>query len=333
MNARLIAAAAGVAVTMSALGVHAQIFREPAPDPSQPAESSKVKTHLDAARKAAGDEWAEAFAFWCAADQRAANRADDPVIAPVQIFDNLYAIGRTTTLVFALKTSDGVVLIDAGYLNDVEPVLVAGMKRLGLDPGLVKHVIVTHGHADHFGGAKYFQDRGAHVWLAAADWDVIERPAPAGRGQPVPAPKRDMVIAEGQPIVVENERITPVALPGHTPGTVALIFPVKDRGKAHVAGLLGAPMLIPPPDPQVQQHITSLAHFREVAAGMKVDVELLNHPMMDGGAVKLARLQTRPASGPNPFVIGWNSYQRFLTVSSECLSAVLVRRAESQATN
>jgi metallo-beta-lactamase class B len=139
-----------------------------------------------------------------------------------------------------------------------------------------------------------------------------------------------MVIAEGQPLTLGEETITPVALPGHTPGTVALIFGVKDRGKAHVAGLLGAPMLIPPPDEQVQRHINSLEHFGDIGRQMKVDVELLNHPMMDGAASKLARLQTR-TNGPNPFVIGWNSYQRFLTVSSECLKGVLVRRAEARA--
>jgi hypothetical protein len=35
------------------------------------------------------------------------------------------------------------------------------------------------------------------------------------------------------------------------------------------------------------------------------------------------------ANGPHPFVIGWNSYQRFLTVSSECVKGVLVRRADA----
>lgn len=89
-------------------------------------------------------------------------------------------------------------------------------------------------------------------------------------------------------------------------------------------------MLIPPPDPQVQQHVASLQHFSEIGRNMKVDVELLNHPMMDGTAAKLARLQTRTASGPNPFVVGWDSYQRFLTVSAECLKGVLGRRAAAK---
>lgn len=249
-------------------------------------DSPEVSAYVERARKLAGNEWAEAFAFWCAADQRTANRADDPVLRPAQLFDNLYAVGRTTTIIFIIKTTAGLILVDAGYQNDVETVLLPGMKTLGLDPADIKHVIITHGHADHFGGAKYLQDHyGTHVWMTAADLDLIERPAPAGRGgAPVPLPKRDMVIAEGQPITLGEETVTPIALPGHTPGTIALIFPVKDKGKAHVAGLLGAPMLIPPPTPQVQQHIQSLAHFGMIARSMKVDIELLNHPLMDGAS-------------------------------------------------
>ena len=307
------------AIVVGSLLAYAQ--EAPAPRPDSP----EVKAHVELARKAAGDEWAEAFAFFCAADQRTANRVDDPVIVPTQVFDNLYAIGRTSTIVYAIKTSEGIILIDAGYQNDVEPVLLAGMKTLSLDPATIRHVIVTHAHADHFGGAKYLQDRyGAHVWISAADWDVMERP-------PAPTPKRDMVIAEGQPLTLGDETVTPVFLPGHTPGTIALVFPVKDRGKAHVAGLLGAPMLIPPPDEQVQQHVHSLEHFGDIARRMNVDVELLNHPMMDGTSAKLARLQTRTPGGPNPFVVGAPSYQRFLTVSEECLKGVLVRRAEAKA--
>jgi hypothetical protein len=137
-----------------------------------------------------------------------------------------------------------------------------------------------------------------------------------------------MVIAEGQGVTLGEETVTPVFLPGHTPGTIALVFPVKERGKTHMAGLLGAPMLIPPPDEQVQQHIHSLEHFGDIARRMSADVELLNHPMMDGTAAKLAKLQTRPAGGPNPFAVGVASYQRFLTVSEECLKGVLARRAD-----
>ena len=40
-----------------------------------------------------------------------ANRADDPLVTPTRIFDNVYAIGRTGTVVYAITTSAGIVLI------------------------------------------------------------------------------------------------------------------------------------------------------------------------------------------------------------------------------
>jgi metallo-beta-lactamase class B len=250
---------------------------------------------------------------------------------PKKLFDNLYVIGRTTTLIYVIETPEGLILIDTGYLNDVDSVLLAGLNKLKLDPTRIKYVIISHGHADHFGGAKYLQDKyGARIFLTSADWDYMERPPAAGAGPAVPLPKRDGVIVENQPIVLGQEKVTAVFLPGHTPGTVALIFSVKDRGQTHTVGYLGAPMLIPPPDPQVQQHINSLKHFSQIARNMKVDVELLNHPIMDGMPARVAALDTRAAGKPNPLVIGVDSYQRFLTVSSECLQSVLVRRAEKR---
>jgi len=59
--------------------------------------------------------------------------------------------------VWAVTTSAGIVLIDAGYADQLESVLLPGMKKLGLDPSQVRYVILGHGHGDHFGGALYFQ--------------------------------------------------------------------------------------------------------------------------------------------------------------------------------
>ena len=53
--------------------------------------------------------------------------------------------------------------------------LLSGFQRLGLDPSQVKIVLVTHGHADHFGGASYFQEHfGSKVYVSPADWSLME---------------------------------------------------------------------------------------------------------------------------------------------------------------
>ena len=67
----------------------------------------------------------------------------------------------------------------------MESVLLPGLKALGFDPAKVRYVIVTHGHSDHFGAARYFQDTyQAKVFLSAADWDLVDAP-PARQGAPL----------------------------------------------------------------------------------------------------------------------------------------------------
>src|SRR5581483_607114 len=168
-----------------------------------------------------------------------------------KIFDNLWALGRLGTTVYAITTSAGIILIDSGYQNEVESVLLAQMKQAGLDPAQVKMIVLGHGHADHFGGAPYFQDHyGTHVYLTEADWKLIESPPAPGKapkGPPPTLPKRDMVVTEGQAITLGDMKIMPYAVPGHTPGSTGYIFPVKDNGKTHMAAIYAGTILTPGP--------------------------------------------------------------------------------------
>jgi metallo-beta-lactamase class B len=110
---------------------------------------------------------------------------------------------------------------------------------LGLNPADVKVIVLGHGHADHFGNAAYFQEKyGTKVYLSAADWNLIENPPPGRNGQPAAppqgAPKHDQVASEGQAIVLGDFKMTPISIPGHTPGSTGYIFPSKttvERGR------------------------------------------------------------------------------------------------------
>jgi len=292
-------------------------------------DSPEVRQLLEAAKKSAGTEWTEAFDFICALNAGRANSPTDPVIEPTKVFDNLSVVGRTSTAVWVVSTSAGVVLIDSGYGDQLESVLLPGLKTLGVDPTQVKYVILGHGHGDHFGGAAYFQQRGARVVMAGPDWDLVETPPPAGRGAAtIQPPKRDIVAVEGQAITVGDVAFTPVMIPGHTPGSMGVIFPVKDGRATRIAGLFGGSILTPGriSDEGLRQYIASVEHWGDVTRRMKVDVEIQNHPMYDGFLAKLERLKGRKPGEPNPFVVGSDSYQRFVSVMSGCTKAQLARR-------
>ncbi len=298
--------------------------------PTKP-DSPAVLALLARAKKAAGAMWAEEFHFFCEAPRP--NSPSDPPIAPTRIFDDVFAIGNSGTTVYVLRTPAGLVMIDALAANQVDTQLLPGLAALGLDPAQVKAIIVGHGHQDHFGGAAYMQERhGAKVYVSAADWDLMANP-PAGRGGPPAAPPpvpptRDQVVAEGQPIVIGDLTITPVAIPGHTPGGMGYIFPVKDGGKRHMAALFGGTVLTPNivSDDNMRRYIASVAHFKAASKKAKVDVEIQNHPLMDPIQVKLDRLKTRAKGQPHPFVVGRDGYQKFLDVMSLCTQANLARR-------
>jgi metallo-beta-lactamase class B len=320
----------------------------PTPAPASKPDTPPVTRHIEAARKAAGAEWRQAVEFTCVTDPNSAANfpwPDDPLIEPTKVFDNAYVFGRTSTVVWAITTSAGIVLIDSAHPGQLETVVLSGLRKVGLDPANVRYVLITHGHDDHYGDAFYFQQRGARVVASAADWELMGTPTGPGRGgggaarltpprpqaprPPATPPMRDIVVVDGQQITVGDVTFTSVLIPGHTPGALGFIFSVRDGRNSYTAALFGGSVLVPSfvrDERQWQQYIDSIAHWADATQKANVDVEVQNHPIYDNRDEKLARLKTRRAGEPHPFVVGRDGYHRFLTVMSECSQAQLVRR-------
>ncbi len=306
--------------------------------------------HVAAAEKAAGEDYRAIFTRLCtpptvAAPQgrgRGGGRGQQGppdrstwYAEPVKVFDNLYFVGQSEYSVWAVTTSQGIILLDTIFDYSVEAEVIDGLKKLGLDPTQIKYAIVSHAHNDHSGGAKFLQDRGVRILLSAADWDLLER----GAG---PNAKRDMVITDGMSLTLGDTTLRIYFTPGHTGGTVSTIIPVRDNGKPHVAALWGGTLFnfargggayITPATPVswwFETYVASARRFRDIAAKAGADVLLSNHTEYDGSVTRLPALRTRKPADPHPYVVGSSSVGRFLTMAEECANAGLVRSRQSQ---
>jgi metallo-beta-lactamase class B len=305
------------------------------PQPARP-DNPESLAHLSAARKIAGDDpfLANPYNFFCVAGNARAQNNNAPDLEPTKLFDNVYAVGNSETTVYALTSSEGILLLDAGFENKAEA-LAAQLRTLNLDPARVKYILLGHGHGDHFGGASFFQKTyGTKVAATAADWDLISAPPAGGPfpgrggGSGGAKPARDETLVGGRPFVFGDLTITPVAVPGHTPGSLAFIFPVKDKGTTRMAGLFGGTVLttgILTTD-ALKQYTQSIALYLELAKTMNVEVALQNHPIFDGTAARLASLAAAGAGDRNPFVIGNGPYLAMWNIVSECIQAEIARR-------
>jgi metallo-beta-lactamase class B len=295
-------------------------------------QPATAQAHVDAARALAGDDLSVPFEFFCVPGNARPNNFSAPALAPVQLFDNLYAVGNSETVVYALTTPDGIVLFDAGHPGDIETVVLPGLVTLGLDPADIKYVLLGHGHSDHYGGAAFLQAKGARIGTTAADWDTIAAEAPSALFGEISKPERDLVLQEGEPLVVGATTITLIEIPGHTPGALAFIFPVRDGANTHVAGLFGGTVLAPGfvPLPGLRQYVASISHYLDIAEQMQVDVEVQNHPIFDATPARIAALATRTPGAAHPFVMGTEPYGRFWNVISECMQAALIQREAAQ---
>lgn len=178
------------------------------------------------------------------------------------------------------------VLIETGSQSSV-PALLAALEDLGVAPGDLAGVAVTHIHLDHAGGVGdvarafpkatvYVHEKGArHL----ADPERLVRSAALvygdlldslyGRLDPTPA-ERIHVLEDGEDIVVGPGRVlTAVDSPGHAKHHVALHDSASGllfAGDAVGVRLPDAGVLrpaAPPPDFDLEQAITSLRRFAE----------------------------------------------------------------------
>ncbi|MFO0626292.1 MAG: MBL fold metallo-hydrolase [Polyangiales bacterium] len=151
----------------------------------------------------------------------------------------VHTFHRDNTNVHVVVRGRSAVMIDSGYERNARE-LDEAMRAAGIDPADVSPIVLSHGHADHAGGARYFQQRyGARVVAGRGDAPMLT----TGRNEPLcPTGLIGAIRRSGD----EGARYTPtdatlvddtmnlapttgiegrvVVLPGHTPGSTVVVL-------------------------------------------------------------------------------------------------------------
>ncbi|TDC42607.1 MBL fold metallo-hydrolase [Actinomadura sp. KC345] len=173
---------------------------------------------------------------------------------PVPIPDNPLAY----TLVYALESPKGPVLIDAGWQHeDAWAALRGGLGTFGIDVADVHGVVVTHFHPDHAGLAgRVRETSGAWIAMHHADAEFIRmfhttdraqrssmelaslrragasdaeltEPADGGRVDPPAIPDREL--SDRELVDLPGRSLRTIWTPGHSPGHICLHLEDGDR--------------------------------------------------------------------------------------------------------
>jgi hydroxyacylglutathione hydrolase len=150
------------------------------------------------------------------------------------------------------------ILIDAGTAG-AGGRLLAALKRLGVDPGRLALLVITHGHGDHYGGAReLLADLSCQIAVHEGDADAL-RGGRSPHGSPVGFGMRLLMRAGSRMVSASLPRIEPGLVlsgtldlrpygiegtvehtPGHTPGSVSVFLA---NGEVVVGDLLRGSML------------------------------------------------------------------------------------------
>ncbi len=304
---------------------------------AQAAEPATPESLVVAAKRAAGQDYAGTFLRICVApDNLNAGGPRPPATLatrvipdratwyaqPYKVFDNLYFVGTQIHSSWALTTSAGIIIIDTLFDYAIEPEIVEGLTKLKLDPRTIKYVLISHAHGDHDQGAALLQSRyGAKVVMGAADWDsTLKRDATYPGG----VSKRDIAVgAAGSKITLGDTTVNVVATPGHTPGTLSFIFPVKDGGRTlTVAYSGGTAFNFPRLAENFAIYRDSAKRMAEAAAAARATVLMSNHTEFDRAWDRARIAQLPRATGEkHPYETDAATVDRYFQMQGLCAEA------------
>ena len=152
----------------------------------------------------------------------------DKAAPPVRILGNSWYVGTCGIAAILVASPQGHVLIDSGTEAGGELIL-ANLRRIGVDPEDVRYILASHEHFDHVGGhAILAKATGAQIIASPLAAPVLEsgmvsdEDPQADADHPAMTPvKVARIIQDGETLTLGDIAITAHATPGHTPGAMS----------------------------------------------------------------------------------------------------------------
>jgi hydroxyacylglutathione hydrolase len=183
---------------------------------------------------------------------------EQDILSPMKVAEGIHKVeGVRVANVWLVESDDGLLLVDCGTMLGTAKRVLGSIVDLGHQPGDLRHIVLTHCHPDHVGGAAELKRlTGARVAIHELDAPVVagtERPPKGGLAmralyrlfaRPV-AP--DLLLRDGDTV---GGTLRVVHVPGHTAGSIVLVRAdgVVFSGDALLSDKQGRLL---PPDPRL----------------------------------------------------------------------------------
>ena len=242
------------------------------------------------------------------------------VIGGQRLFDNFYWFGDTGVGAWLITSNDGYILFDAmDNEEQARDIIVASMKKMGLDPSRIRYVVFGHHHFDHTGGGEYLQRTlKPRVIMGRDDWDLYFRTPARGGGPAAAKMRRDIDATDGMEITVGDVTATIYQMTGHTPGSIGMIVPVRYQGATHPILLVTAATAAP----NRYSFIGGYEHIWDLAIKHKAESVMQVHPNTNMNLLartKYVHEHYPPAK--NPLLYGAERTARYINIMRACTQA------------
>jgi metallo-beta-lactamase class B len=259
------------------------------------------------------------------------------VVGLQRLFDNFYWVGNTGIGAWIITSDDGYIVYDAmNNTADARDIIVPAMEKAGMDPKKIKYLVFGHYHGDHTGGGRYLQKiSGAKAVQHWADWELYLRPYQAaggrqGRGGQALDPDdlvpmtRDIDATDGMQLTIGNRQkvtVTLYMMTGHTPGSMAMIVPVRYENREHPILIVTAGNAFN----NINAYIGGYEHIWDIGIQQKVESVMQAHPNTNMNLLARTKyVNDNYGKIPkNPLLYGADRTAKYLNIVRACSRAFI----------